>query len=294
MQYFKVASSQIDDAGPSGEADAQAELSFEEVRRRLLTSVFVDASRVFIVADDRRTRDFLRSVGPPFVSAVQVPPSLENTASTDEVLALSLDEPYFIRAAELARRLGRSRLYALLSNIPCDDPSPTSSSWIAHASKHLRELGFAIVDSQRVFWVALSGPSDSSGAAVLSRTARLDRETREVLVQCQRRDDPEIVAVLEERIATLRRQLDLLSDLQVQQARVREGEARRLGRFEELEATVERLERIRSVQARALLVEESKEIGHLREEIAFMKTTRFWRLGERYWALRRWLGERWA
>jgi hypothetical protein len=291
MRHLNVAPSQIEDAGPRGQGDGRPERSFEEVRRRLLTSVFVNAGRVFVVADDGCTRDFLDSEGSPFVSAVEAP-ALENTTSTDEVLALSLDEPCFIRAAELARRIGRSSLYVLLSNTPCDNPSPTSSSWIARASRRLRELGFAIVGLQRVFWVASFDPSEPTGAAPCSRTARLDRETREVLVQCQRRDDPEIVTVLEERVVTLGRQLDLLSELQVQQARVREAEARRLGRLEELEATMERLEKIRSVQARALLVEESKEIRHLREEVAFMKTTRFWRLGERYWALRRWLSER--
>jgi hypothetical protein len=258
--------------------------SYEQARRRVLATALAHASRVVVVADDHGARAL---AGPPFASATDVQSSSDGATSTSEVLVLSLDEPWFTRAAELARRLGRHTLYVLLANSP-GDPSPTSCSGLARARPRLRERGFAVVGFHRVFWT----PPDSSGAASASRTTRLDRETREVLVECRRRDDLDTIAALEERVGMLSRQLELLADLQVQQARTREAESRRLGRLEELEATVERMERIRSAQARALLVEESKELGHLRQEIAFMKSTRFWRLGERYWALRRWLAER--
>ena len=287
MQHPSVSTSHTDSPNPGGTAPRAGQLpskpSFPEVRRRALAPVFSHASRVLVVADERSARDLTAAADSPFIAAVD-----EQSASGDagaEVLVLSLDEPWLTRAIELAGRLGRRMLYVLLANTPPDDAAGRPSPGLGRARARLRERGFAVVDAQRVFWAP---PADPSGTN-LSRTARLDRETREVLVECRRRDDPETVAALEERVATLGRQLELLSDLQVQQARTREAESRRLGRLEELEATVERLERIRSVQSRALLVEESKEIGHLREEIAFMKSTRFWRLGERYWALRRWL-----
>jgi len=288
MQQPDVSPARTGGTSASSAGRCPAEPSFDEVRRRVLAAAFSHTSRVLVVADARDVTEFWHSGDPPFVPAAEVRISSGDTAASSEVLVLSLDEPWFTQAAELAQRLGRSTLYVLLPNSP-GDSSPTSCSGLARARPRLRELGFAVVDFHRVFWTP---PPDPSGAVGASRTARLDRETREVLVECRHRGDPETVAALEGRVGTLSRQLDLLSDLQVQQARTREAESRRLGRLEELEGTVERLERIRSVQARALLMEESKEIGHLREEIALMKATRFWRLGERYWALRRWLAER--
>ena len=288
MQQPNVSTAWSGDTNRGGPDRSPAEPLFEDVRRRVLAAAFAHTSRVLVVADDRDAAALAPPGASPFVSAAGMRMPSDDAAVASEVLALSLDEPWFTRAAELARTLGRGSLYVLLPNDP-EEATPTSCSGLARARPRLRELGFVVVNFQRVFWPPASDPSAATNA---SRTSRLDRETREVLLECRHRGDPETVSALEERVGTLSRQLELLSDLQVQQARTREAESRRLGRLEELEATVERLERIRSVQARALLVEESKEIGHLREEIAFMKRTRFWRLGERYWAFRRWLAGR--
>jgi hypothetical protein len=287
MQPSNAFTVRTGDTIPGAATQRPTALSFEEVRRRALAGVFTHASRVFVVGEDLRAADVTHSGRPAFVSAADIRIAPDDGTTPSEVLAISLEEPWITRAAELARQLGRRTLYVLLDNTPGD--SSTSCSGLSRAGPRLRELGFAVLGFHRVFWPPQPDPS---GALSSSRTARLDRETREVLVECRHRSDPETLAVLEQRVATLSRQLDLLSDLQVQQAKPREAESRRLGRLDELEATVARLERIRSLQARALLVEESKEINHLREEIAFMKATRFWRLGERYWALRRWLASR--
>jgi hypothetical protein len=257
------------------------------MRRRALATAWPHAHRVFVVGPPEAVGALTRPAPEFFVAASTdaVPPEI--ALGPIELVVLSLEEPWFDRAAVLGRQLALDRLFVLLGNVPTEHVPRTSCSALAEARPRLRELGFVTIECHRLFWPPDECPA---GPANPSRTARLDRETREVLIECRRADDPVTVGVLEDRIVMLQRQLDLLSDIQVQQARTRDAETRRLARLEELEATVQRLEHLRTAQTRVAVLAESEEIRRLHGEIDLMKSTSVWRFGERYWALRRWVG----
>jgi hypothetical protein len=182
------------------------------------------------------------------------------------VLALGLDEETLAAAGATARELGG---HIVLVAVDRQDAGGSISE--PEIRERVRHAGLVLAVLERLLW------QQREGVAPDTRLRRIDQETRLALARCVLPDDPRSLSELERVISDLQCELDLQRQLQVEHAATREAERVREGRLQELEA------RLDHYGDRSL----APEVERLQAEIAAMHATRVWRLGNRWWELKR-------
>lgn len=190
----------------------------------------------------------------------------EAAAASAGVLALGLDAETLAAASSTARELGRHVVLVVIDNERTGQPVSEPA-----IREQVRSAGLILAGLERLLW------RQADGAAADTRLKRIDRETQLAIGRCVLADDPRAISELEAALSDLQRELDLQRQLQVEHAASREAERVREERLRELEA------RFDDYGGRG----QGAEVERLRAEIAAMKATRAWRLGSRWWDIKK-------
>ena len=207
------------------------ENEYAAVRWRTLIAALPETSTVAMVGAAPGART---PWGPGAERCVHVGPSwrTELPAGTVTVVVVAAEPEALGLASTIAGERGGGELWALL---PAPRDGAGSGGVLPAARATLRAAGWVAIDTQRLF----CEPDAGTPVEALPRAARIDADTREVLLRARRHDDPSVVGALEERIAGLERDLAVHASLAVEHARTREAEAYRAHRLTQLERSRE-------------------------------------------------------